>query len=144
VSDGRASCIFCRIVDRAAEASYVAEEEDVVAFMDVRPINEGHALVVPREHQAALADVPDPTAVALWSLARRVAAALRESGLRCEGINLFVADGEAAGQEVPHAHLHVMPRWQGDGFGFRFPERYRDTPPRKALDEAAARIRARL
>src|SRR5206468_2557217 len=84
-------------------------------FLDLHPITEGHTLIVPRKHAASIGDVDEVTAVAMWSLARRIAAALRTSGLRCEAINLFVADGAAAGQEVFHSHLHVIPRWQGDG-----------------------------
>ena len=141
----RASCVFCRIVDHADEpASFVAEEEDAAAFLDVQPVNDGHTLVVPRRHAGSLADLDEPSAIAIWSLARRVAAAIRRSDVRCEGINIFVADGAAAGQDVFHTHLHVVPRWNGDGFGFRFPERHRDIPPRTALDDVAARIRGAL
>ena len=139
----RASCVFCRIVDRANEpASYVAEEEDAVAFLDVHPINEGHTLVVPRAHEESFVDLDDAATAAMWSLARRVAAGLRRSGLRCDGIDLFLADGVAAGQEVLHAHLHVLPRWEGDGFGFRFPPHYGPAAARDALEETAGRIRA--
>ena len=141
-ANDRAACVFCRIVDHANEpASYVAEEADAVAFLDVRPINDGHTLVVPRRHARSLADLDEPSAEAIWSLARRVAGALRRSGLRCDGVNLFLADGPAAGQEVFHSHLHVLPRWTGDGFGLRFPDHYRDLPPRADLDETAGRVR---
>jgi diadenosine tetraphosphate (Ap4A) HIT family hydrolase len=78
-------------------------------------------------------------------MAKRVAKALRESGLRCEGVNLFLADGEAAGQEVPHVHLQVFPRFAEDGFGLRHPKRYfGELRPRAALDAAAADIRSVL
>jgi histidine triad (HIT) family protein len=80
----------------------------------------------------------------MWSLARRVAAGLQSSGLRCEAINLFLADGAAAGQEVFHAHLHVIPRWQGDGFGIKFPPHYGAAADRKTLDDVAARVRKRM
>jgi histidine triad (HIT) family protein len=78
------------------------------------------------------------------AVAHRVAAAARASGVRCEGVNLFLADGEAAMQEVPHVHLHVFPRWRGDGFGLRFGPEYKHKPPRAALEETASRIRAAL
>ena len=71
----------------------------------------------------------------------RLADALRRSGVRCEGVNLFLADGEAAGQEVFHVHLHVIPRFPGDGFGFRFAPGYFQLPGRDALDQVASAIR---
>jgi histidine triad (HIT) family protein len=139
-----AACIFCRIVEGREKASFVAQGSDAVAFLDVHPINEGHALVVPRKHFASIGEVDEIAAVAMWSLARRVAAGLRVSGLRCEAINMFLADGAAAGQEVFHSHLHVIPRWQGDGFGIKFPPHYGAAAERKALDDIAARLRKRL
>lgn len=139
-----AACIFCRIVEGREKASFVAQGSDAVAFLDLHPINEGHTLVVPRKHAASIGEVDEVAAVAMWSLARRVAAGLRLSGLRCEAINLFLADGAAADQEVFHSHLHVIPRWQGDGFGIKFPPHYGAAAERKALDDIAARLRKRL
>ena len=138
------ACIFCRIVEGREKASFVAQGSDAVAFLDLHPINEGHTLVVPRKHAASIGEIDEIGAVAMWSLARRVAAGLRSSGLRCEAINLFLADGAAAGQEVFHSHLHVIPRWQGDGFGIRFPPHYGAAAERKALDDIAARVRKRI
>jgi len=140
----QAACIFCHILENREKASFVAQGSDAVAFLDVHPINEGHTLIVPRKHAASIGDVDEVSAVAMWSLARRVAGALRVSGLRCESINLYVADGAAAGQEVFHSHLHVIPRWLGDGFGIKFPPHYGAAADRKALDETAARLRKRL
>ncbi len=138
-----ADCTFCRILRRELEASFVAEDDLAVAFMDLRPINPGHVLVVPRQHAALVGELDDASAETMWRLARRCAAALRLSGLRLEGLNFFLADGEAAGQEVFHTHLHVIPRSRGDGFGFRFPPGY-SVRPRPELEDAAARIRAAL
>jgi len=139
-----AACIFCRIVEGREKASFVAQGSDAVAFLDLHPINEGHTLVVPRKHATSIGEVDEIAAVGMWSLARRVAAALRASGLRCEAVNFFVADGAAAGQEVFHSHLHVIPRWLGDGFGIKFPPHYGAAADRKTLDDIAARLRKRL
>jgi histidine triad (HIT) family protein len=139
-----AACVFCRIALGKEKASFVAQGTDAVAFLDLHPINEGHTLVVPRKHAALIGEVDEIGAVAMWSLARRVAAGLRASGLRCEAVNFFLADGAAAGQEVFHAHLHVIPRWQGDGFGIKFPPHYGAAADRKALDDVAARLRKRI
>jgi histidine triad (HIT) family protein len=138
------ACIFCRIVAGKEKASFVAQGTDAVAFLDLHPINEGHTLVVPRKHAVSIGDLDEVAAVAMWSMARRTAAALRLSGLRCEAINLFLADGAAAGQEVFHSHLHVIPRFEGDGFGIKFPPHYGAAAERKALDDIAARLRKRL
>ncbi len=99
---------------------------------------------MPNTHAAHLADTTPEVAGHLMTVAHRLAAALRASGLRCEGVNLFLADGAAAMQEVFHVHLHVFPRHVGDGFGLRFPEAYFDRPSRATLEDVAARIRARL
>ena len=107
--------------------------------MDRAAANPGHLLVVPRSHASSLADLDGATGAHLFGVAMRMAAAVRASGVRCEGVNLFLADGEAAGQDVFHVHLHVLPRWRGDGFrvdgAWSFPER-------SELDEVAAAIRS--
>jgi diadenosine tetraphosphate (Ap4A) HIT family hydrolase len=133
-------CVFCGIVHGDVEHSSVYEDERVVAFLDIQPVVRGHLLVVPREHAANLADLDGEDGAAMFETGRRAAAALRVSGLRCEGVNLFVADGEAAGQDVFHVHLHVIPRYEGDGFSLRFPPDYA-IRPREELDEAASAIR---
>jgi diadenosine tetraphosphate (Ap4A) HIT family hydrolase len=134
-------CLFCGIVAGDVEASRVYEDDRVVAFVDIRPVTRGHTLVVPRAHAAALAELDPEDGAAVFRGGMRVAAGLRASGLRCEGVNLWLADGEAAGQEVFHVHLHVLPRYAGDGFGLRFPPDYaiRD---RAELEAAASQIRS--
>ena len=77
-------------------------------------------------------------------MAQKLAAALRTSGLKADGVNLYLADGEAAGQEVLHVHLHVFPRFVGDGFGLRLPLEYGGPVPRERLERVAASIAAAL
>ncbi len=137
-------CIFCHITAGAAPASLVYRDELCVAFMDIQPVNPGHLLIVPRTHAAQLAGLDAASAERLMTVAQRLGSALRQSSLQCEGVNLLLADGEAAGQEVFHVHLHVVPRFAGDGFGFRFAPGYHQRPPRADLDQAAALIRAAL
>ncbi len=137
-------CIFCRILAGRAPATIVWRDEACTAFMDIQPVNPGHVLIVPNVHAAQLADLDEETAAHLMRLGHRLTAALRASGLRCEGVNLFLADGEAAMQEIFHVHLHVFPRFTGDGFGLRFGPHYRERPGREALAAAAERIRAVL
>jgi histidine triad (HIT) family protein len=135
------SCVFCAIVDRQAEASFVYEDATVAAFLDIQPVTTGHVLVVPRAHLPYLDDVPPDLAAHLFTVAQRLAAALRRSSVPCEGVNLFLADGEAAFQEVFHAHLHVFPRTAGDGFRIEADWRLR---PRAELDEVARDLRDAL
>jgi histidine triad (HIT) family protein len=133
------NCIFCRIVKREAPASVFHEDDTALGFLDIHPVNEGHALIVPRRHAAYLSDLDEETGRHLWTVAQRTAAALRASGLRCQGVNLFLADGEAAFQEVFHVHLHVFPRFAGDRF--RIEADWSQKPSREALDRVAATIR---
>lgn len=135
-------CVFCDIEAGEAPASVVYEDDRALAFLDIRPVTFGHTLVIPRAHAAQLAEVPADLAAHLFVVAQRVAAALRGSGLRCEGVNMFLADGAAAFQEVFHTHLHVFPRFPGDGFGLRADWSRR--PERDVLDEHAASIRGAL
>ena len=139
----RADCPFCSIVRGDTEASILHEDETALAFLDYRPITPGHLLVVPRVHASHLADLDEESGGHLFSLAMRLAAALRRSGLRCDGVVLFLSDGVAAGQEVPHVHLHVFPRFPGDGFGRRFPSG-RTLSDRAELEAVAAQIRKAL
>ncbi len=135
-------CIFCQIVSGQAQASFVHQDDALVAFLDIQPITPGHLLVVPREHVERMGDLKDLTAARVFQVAGRLAGALRRSGLRCEGINLFVMDGEAAFQDVPHFHVHVIPRFKGDGFGLTFPPGYGREVQRSELEALAAAVRA--
>ena len=135
------SCVFCQIVRGNAESSMVYADDTVVAFMDIQPVNDGHILVVPRAHAAQLAELDEETGAQMFRVAMRLSEAMRQSGVRCEGVNLFLADGEAAGQEVFHVHLHLIPRFRGDGFGFRFGPEYGVLPERTRLDALAADVR---
>jgi histidine triad (HIT) family protein len=133
-------CIFCAIVSDEAPRSVVAEDELTITFMDILPVTPGHLLVVPKVHATHLADLPEETGAQMMATAMQCAAALRTSPLRTDGINLFLADGAAAGQEVFHVHLHVLPRFLGDGFALAL--RYEPAPPRPTLDEHAALLAA--
>ncbi len=138
------ACIFCQILSGAAPASFVYRDDVCAAFMDIQPVNPGHVLVIPNKHAADLAALDEDTAAHLARVTQRLAAAVRQSGVRCEGVNLFLADGEAAGQEAFHVHWHVIPRFTGDGFGFNFPPGYADLPPRAELDALADALRRKL
>jgi histidine triad (HIT) family protein len=133
------SCVFCDIVAGREPASIVHEDNRSLVIMTIGPVNPGHVLVLPKQHAPFLADLDDETAAHLFTVAKRVAAAIRRSGVRCEGINLFLADGEAAFQDVFHLHLHVFPRFHGDAF--QVVADWTVKPPRAELDAVAEQIR---
>jgi histidine triad (HIT) family protein len=110
--------------------------------MDIRPVTPGHLLVIAKRHAPYLADLDEATGARMFMVAMRLAKALRASGLRCEGINLFLADREAAFQEVFHTHLHVFPRFVGDTF--RIDADWSFMPSRAELDEIAAQVRVAM
>lgn len=138
-ASGQEPCVFCEIVAGRSPASVVYEDDLCLAIMTIGPVNPGHLLVLPRVHAPYLSDLDEATGGHLFVVAMRMAAAIRTSGLRCEGINLFLADGEAAFQEVFHLHLHVFPRFNGDDFGISAD--WSVSPSREELDANAALIR---
>jgi diadenosine tetraphosphate (Ap4A) HIT family hydrolase len=139
-----ADCIFCQIVARDANASIVYEDALTLAFLDHDPFNAGHTLVIPKRHATHIADLDPVSSAAMFPAAQRVGAALRASGLRCDGVTIHLADGAPAGQDVFHVHLHVIPRWRGDGMRLRPPGRPPHRPPRTELDAIAKALRERL
>lgn len=133
------SCVFCAIAAGEAARSLVYEDDLVIGFMDIYPVNPGHLLVVPKTHATSLGDLPPTTGSRMMEVGMQLTAAIQTSPLRAAGVNFFLADGEAAGQEIFHIHLHVIPRFPGDGFTLRID--YDPAPHRATLDEHAAAIR---
>lgn len=107
-------CIFCDIVTGRAPASVVYRDEYALVILDLFPIREGHALVIPHRHAPLLGELDAQLTGHLFNLARHVIAAQRAAGLPVQGHNLVVNDGKAANQHVPHVHIHVIPRQGGD------------------------------
>ncbi len=118
-------CVFCRIVAGDLPADVVLETDDLVAFLDTRPVFKGHALLVPRSHVETLPDLPAGLRDGFLAAAQRLASAVKD-GLGAQGS--FVAMNNTVSQSVPHLHLHVVPRTKGDGLrGFFWPRtRYTD------------------
>jgi histidine triad (HIT) family protein len=139
---GKSKCVFCQIVAGKSPATFLHDDDLVVAFLDINPVTPGHLLVVTREHAPSLSDVSLDAASGMFQIARDLAAALRKSSLRCDGVNLFYADGEVAFQDVFHSHLHVIPRFVGDGFTIQADRGNR--PTRKDLDLIGEKIRSAL
>ena len=107
-------CLFCRVVRGELPGHVVLEDDETVAFLDTHPAARGHTLVVPRAHVEHLWDADEAVAAAVMRTAHEVAALLRQR-LRPDGLTLRQNTGAASGQAVPHLHLHLVPRWHGDG-----------------------------
>jgi len=108
------ACIFCLIVSGTAPCVWLAETETSLAFMDIHPANDGHCLVIPKEHFETVFEIPPDIFAALGRLTVRVATAVHEV-LRPPGLSLVQANGGAAHQTVPHLHIHILPRQDDDG-----------------------------
>lgn len=132
------SCTFCDIIAGRLESSLVYDDEHVVAFMDIMPVAPGHLLVVPRVHVDFLQTLDEELGSHLFQVAHHLAKGLYRSGVPCEGVNMFLADGQAAFQEIFHVHLHVFPRTKYDGFRIEADWRQRE---RAELDATAGQVR---
>jgi histidine triad (HIT) family protein len=110
------SCIFCRIVDGDLPSRTVYENSEALAFLDANPLAAGHTLVVPRAHHETVGDLPPETAGAVFEAVSAVTPRV-ERAVDADATTVAVNNGEAAGQEVPHTHVHVVPRFEGDGNG---------------------------
>jgi len=111
--------IFTRILAGEIPGNFVFQEARWVALLDIRPAHPGHVLLIPREERQYLADLSGPTQADLGRHLAMLTTAVK-SATGCPAVNVVLNDGPEAGQEVPHAHLHVVPRWPGDGKGFLF------------------------
>lgn len=107
-------CIFCKIANGEIPSKTLYEDERFRVILDLGPATRGHALVIPKEHASDLYELPEETASQVLVLAKKMAARMTDK-LHCDGMNLIQNNGEAAGQTVPHFHLHMIPRYQKDG-----------------------------
>ncbi|NOX44123.1 MAG: HIT family protein [Caldiserica bacterium] len=105
-------CIFCRIAEGKAPANVVYKDDDVIAFLDIRPVNPGHTLVVPKSHHAYIWELPKEKAAQVFAVVHEIALAVREA-LKADGVRIVQLNGSAAGQEVFHFHVHVIPCYAG-------------------------------
>jgi histidine triad (HIT) family protein len=108
-------CVFCQIIRKEIPASIVYEDEQVVAFLSNRPVNEGHTLVVPKKHYENIYEIPEDEAAYLFKITQRVAHAVKDA-MGAEGIRIVQNNGWAAGQVIFHLHIHVIPLKPEEGF----------------------------
>ncbi|NCN98747.1 HIT family protein [Candidatus Pacearchaeota archaeon CG10_big_fil_rev_8_21_14_0_10_35_219] len=108
------NCIFCKIAKKEIKKGPFYESDNFVAFRDGSPVNEGHTLVVPKKHFVTLLDIPDKLGVEMLNFVKKVAERLMEEKFG-DGFNIVMNNLEVAGQVVMHAHIHIVPRKEGDG-----------------------------
>jgi histidine triad (HIT) family protein len=133
-------CVFCEIVAGNERAVRVYEDDVCIAIMDVAPVNRGHLLVIPKRHYDTAFEMPFDEAAHVFGVACLMAKAVREA-VRAEGVNILQNNGRAAWQYIPHVHVHVIPRWIGDGIEVYWPAERSDYDE---LEDVAAEIREKL
>lgn len=138
------NCVFCKIINNEIPSAKIYEDDLVLAFLDLGPINYGHALVIPKEHHESSSTIPEATAGRMFKVGSRIGVALKRK-LDYDAFNLHLADGSAAGQVVMHAHLHVVPRGVEDGFRWNWRQlKYEDGKMQEIASEIASRVAADL
>jgi histidine triad (HIT) family protein len=136
------NCIFCKIIKGELPSSIVLDDMNVFAILDIHPVSDGHTLILPRRHVESYTDLSPEEVAQIAQTGRIVAKHLKASISGCTGVTFSLADGVSAGQEVPHVHLHVIPRKSGDGFGWNFPPNYStEAAPRNQLNKVAAIVK---
>jgi len=135
------SCIFCRIIAGDIKAEVIAREPGAFAFLDVTPLADGHVLIVPDAHVARIEDLSASDAAALFRAVVALAGPVRDA-VGAAGSTIGINNGEATGQTIPHVHVHIVPRWPGDGGGSV--HSIFTAKPRRSLPEVGAAIRARI
>jgi histidine triad (HIT) family protein len=128
-------CVFCKIARNEAPASLVYDDKEAMAFLDSRPVNEGHTLVITRKHFIDIYEAPDEEIAHLFKIVKKVAYAVKKSE-KADGVSIFQNNGRAANQVVFHLHVHVIPRYEGQSS-----QRNREIVEQSRLDEVAARIK---
>jgi histidine triad (HIT) family protein len=133
-------CVFCKIARKEASASVVYEDAEIMAFMDIRPVSEGHTLIIPKKHCVDIFDTPEELLGAAHKVTKKIAAAVKKA-TKADGISIVQQNGKAAGQEIFHLHIHVIPRFEGKKMP-RFEEL--GLADKEILDIVAERVRQRL
>jgi histidine triad (HIT) family protein len=134
------SCIFCQIARKEAPASVVYEDERTIVFMDIRPVNEGHTLTIPKRHYVDIFDTPVEVLVEMHKITKKIAAAVKKT-TNADGLSIVQQNGAAAGQDIFHIHVHIIPRFEGQ----KMPHFSNlATVNRQTLDGMAEKIRKSL
>ncbi|QAR34393.1 HIT family protein [Geovibrio thiophilus] len=129
--------IFTKIINGEIPAAKVYEDDDFLAILDIRPVNFGHTLLIPKKYFVNVFDAPLDVAAKIYPVLTKIANGMKNA-LNCDGVNIYQNNGAAAGQEVFHAHLHIVPRYEGDEMRFAVKHVSYENPA--AMQEFAAKI----
>jgi histidine triad (HIT) family protein len=110
------NCIFCKIIKKEIPCEQIYEDKNILVFLDINPVNIGHALVIPKKHFINIYETPEKILIEMMKVVKKISHAIK-SGLNADGINVTMNNDPAAGQAVFHSHIHVIPRIINDGFG---------------------------
>jgi len=136
--------IFAKILRGELPCHRLYEDDECVAILDICPVNPGHLLVIPKVPAVTVPEL-DPVLVGhLMEVGARLSKVVRVAAPKCEAVNFWISDGTVAGQEVPHVHLHVIPRFSGDGFGFKVGPQNRKAAAPEDLNNLADHYRTLL
>ena len=116
-------CIFCKIVEKKAEASIIYEDDKTVSFLDVRPANLGHAQVIPKKHAANIYEIEEEEIATVAKVVKKVAIAVKKA-FNADGINIGESNEPVSWQIIPHLHFHIIPRFKDDGFKESFQRKF--------------------
>ncbi|MBI4147005.1 HIT family protein [Candidatus Woesearchaeota archaeon] len=131
-------CIFCKIVNKQIPAYFVYENDNIVAFLDINPVNPGHTLVVPKEHHIDLLETPDEVLSDMLTRTKKIAAAVIKA-VKADGFNVGINTKPAAGQVIFHTHLHIIPRFSTDGLK-HWPSKKLERPEMDKVREAVKKL----
>ncbi|MCD6464375.1 HIT domain-containing protein [Candidatus Woesearchaeota archaeon] len=115
-------CVFCDVAKNRIKTWTFYEDKLIKAFFDIHPANLGHSLIIPRKHYSSIVEVPDSVLLNMFSLAKKLILTYREV-LSIKDFNILLSEGREAGQEIPHVHVHIIPRFAGDGVVFNWKEK---------------------
>lgn len=107
-------CLFCKIIKGEIPSNKIYENDKVLAFLDIGPVNKGHALVIPKKHAVNIFDIEENDLNAVSEVVRKIAPAIKQA-VNADGLTITSSNGQAAGQVVMHSHIHIIPRFKDDG-----------------------------
>ncbi len=131
------NCLFCKIVAKSIPAAVIYEDEFVLAFLDINPMTLGHTLVIPKIHAENILDLPDDQIDPFFQAVKKIVALLQER-LELRGFTIGINHGKMSGQAIDHLHVHIVPRYEGDGGGSL--HSVVKNPPQESLEEIQAKI----
>ncbi len=133
-------CLFCKIVASKIPSTKVYEDDTILAFLDIHPVNIGHTLVIPKIHTVNLYDTPDTTLAHMMNVVKKLSVAIK-SAVCADGINIEMNNDSVAGQIIFHTHMHIVPRFSGDGFThWRGARDYREEEMREVAEKISGNL----